>query len=178
MFVVRILPPIVSGKCPILSDKNKIYSLRLSADNMGKFWVKSLEWIPFLSQLFLYKFLLSAYGVKIGKRVYFSTETRIDAIPLIEIGNDCFFGPRSIVGGHILHHGSDVLYAPVKIGNGCFIGHSSIVTPGAIIGEKAILGAYSVVLLNTTIPPGETWVGLPARKVKEKATNDSAAVSD
>ncbi|MHA1983305.1 MAG: acyltransferase [Candidatus Hodarchaeales archaeon] len=167
------LPKIKPGTYPIMSDINKTYSLRLSADNLAKYWVKSLEWIPFFSQLFLLGFMLRQYGVKIGKRVYFATETRIDGIPLIEIGDECFIGPRAIIGSHINLRGGNILYKPSKIGKRCFIGHSSVLTPGANVGDDAILGAYSVALLDTVIPSGETWVGLPARPLKKGQKVDS-----
>ena len=170
--VVRLtLPSIKPGRYPILSDQNKIYALRLSADNMAKYWAKSLEWIPFIAQMFLYRFMLKQYGVKIGKGVYIATETRIDAVPLIEIGDNCFIAPRAIIGAHIVHRGGDVLYKEVKIGKKCFIGHSSVLTPGAQVGDEVILGAMTIALLDTVIPAKETWIGMPARpiqKVKEE----------
>ena len=166
--VVRIvLLPIKPGRYPILSTQNKIYALRLSADNMAKYWVKSLEWIPFIAQTYLYRFMLKQYGVKMGKGVYIATETRIDAVPLIEIGDNCFIAPRAIIGAHIVHRGGDVLYKEVKIGKKCFIGHSSVLTPGAQLGDEVILGAMTVALLDTVIPSKETWIGMPARPIKK-----------
>jgi len=158
-----------------MSDINKTYSLRLSADNTAKYWVKSLEWIPFFSQLFLLGFMLRQYGVKIGKRVYFATETRIDGIPLIEIGEDCFIGPRAIIGAHINLRGGKIRYKNTKVGKRCFIGHSSVLTPGDEVGDDGILGAYSVMLPDTKIPEGETWVGLPAVPSKKGQKNNSKA---
>ncbi len=160
------LPSITPGEYPMNSSLARRYFLRLGADNIAKYWVKSLEWIPFAAQLFLYPFMLRQYGVKLGKGVYVSTETRIDGIPLIEIGDDTFIGPRAVIGAHINHHGSNILFKPVKIGRRCFIGHNSVVTPGAILEDEAILGAYSVLHLNSRIPTQEVWAGLPAVPLK------------
>ena len=166
--MVRIvLPNIPEGSAPMLSNINKIYSLRLSADNIAKYWAKSLEWIPFLAQLVLYKQMLRAYGVKIGKNVYIATETRIDGVPLIEIGDDVFIGPRATIGAHINFKGGNIKYKKVKVGNGCFIGASSVLTPGCQIGDRSIVGGVTVLLLNTIVPPDETWVGQPGKFLKK-----------
>lgn len=169
--VSLFLPKIKEGSYPIKSSQNLIYSIRLSADNIAKYWVKTFEVVPFFTQLFLNKFFLRCYGVKFGKNTYISTEVRIDGIPLIEFGDNVFIGPRAIVGAHINHggteHGGSILYKKVKVGNNCFIGHNAILTPGGIMGNNSVLGGFSVGLLDTHIPEGETWVGMPARPIKK-----------
>lgn len=170
--VVRIsLPKIKEGSYPLKSSQNLIYSMRLSADNMAKYWCKTFEVVPFLTQLFLNKFYLSAYGVKFGKNTYIATEVRIDGIPLIEFGDNIFIGPRAIVGAHINHGGTElggnILYKRVIIGNNCFIGHNAVITPGGVMGNNSVLGAFSVALLDAEIPESETWVGMPARFMKK-----------
>ncbi len=167
LVVPLLLPTVKVGEYPINSSLARRYFLRLSADNIAKYWVKTLEWIPFLAQLHLYSFMLKQYGVRIGKRVYIATETRIDALPLVEIGDDTFIAPRAVIGVHINHHGTNILFKPVKIGKKCFIGQNSVVTPGAILEDGAILGAYSVIKLNTRIPASEVWAGLPAKPLKK-----------
>ena len=44
-----------------------------------------------------------------------------------------------------------------------YVGMNASVFPGATIGERAIIGMGAVVLGD--VPPGETWVGVPARPV-------------
>ena len=171
LFVRISLPRIQEGSLPLNSSLNKIYSLRLSADNIAKYWAKSLEWIPFLAQLVLYKQMLKSYGVKIGKNVYISTETRIDGFPLIEIGNNVFIGPRAIIGAHINLKGGNIKYKRVKVGNGCFIGNNSVLTPGCEVGDRSIIGGFTVALLDTKVPPDETWIGMPAKPLKNKVDN-------
>ncbi len=179
MIVPLTLPAIKPGEYSMYSSQARRYFLRLGADNIAKYWVKTLEWIPFMAQTFLYPFMLRQYGVKLGKGVYVSTETRIDGIPLIEIGARTFIAPRAVIGAHINHHGSTILFKPVKIGKGCFIGHNSVVTPGAIIEDEAIIGAFSALLLDTHVPPREVWAGLPATplkksKVRQERLNDDS----
>jgi Acetyltransferase (isoleucine patch superfamily) len=53
----------------------------------------------------------------------------------------------------------------IKIGNGAWIGEKCSILPGATIGDKAIIGANSVV--TKEIPPCTIAVGNPARVIKE-----------
>jgi acetyltransferase-like isoleucine patch superfamily enzyme len=165
------LPSIKEGSYPIKSSQNLIYSIRLSADNMAKYWTKTFEVVPFLTQLFLNKFYLSAYGVKFGKNTYIATEVRIDGVPLIEFGSNLFIGPRAIVGAHINLKGGNILYKKVKVGNNCFIGNNAVITPGGKMADNSILGGFSVTLLNIEISEGETWVGMPAKPLKKNESS-------
>ena len=50
-----------------------------------------------------------------------------------------------------------VKFGKIKIGDDCFIGARSTIMPGVSIGDKAIVGACS--LVNKSIPSGEIWRG-------------------
>ncbi|MCW2317849.1 Acetyltransferase (isoleucine patch superfamily) [Rhodoblastus acidophilus] len=52
-------------------------------------------------------------------------------------------------------------YAPTKIGHGVYLGPNAIVQMGATIGDKAVIGANS--LVNRDIPAGAVAYGSPAR---------------
>jgi acetyltransferase-like isoleucine patch superfamily enzyme len=54
--------------------------------------------------------------------------------------------------------------APTRIGNGVYLGPNSIVAMGVTIGDKAVIGALS--LVNRDIPAGAKAWGTPARTVK------------
>jgi acetyltransferase-like isoleucine patch superfamily enzyme len=60
---------------------------------------------------------------------------------------------------------SDVSVAPVVIKDGAFIGGHSTILKGVTIGERAIVGAGSVVRQN--IPADEIWAGNPAKSVRK-----------
>ncbi len=58
----------------------------------------------------------------------------------------------------------DCKRAPVVIGNDVFIGTNAMILKGVTIGDRAIIGASSVV--SRDVPADEIWAGNPARKVK------------
>lgn len=59
----------------------------------------------------------------------------------------------------------DVREKPVKICKGAFIGAHTIILKGVIIGEKAIVGAGSVV--TKSVPAEEVWAGNPAHFIRK-----------
>lgn len=52
----------------------------------------------------------------------------------------------------------------ITIEEGAFIGYGTIILPGVRVGNKAIIGAGSVV--TKSIPPNEVWAGNPAKKIR------------
>jgi len=52
----------------------------------------------------------------------------------------------------------------VEIGDNVWVGASCVLLPGSRIGDNAVIGAGSVV--TGTVPAGELWAGVPARRVK------------
>jgi acetyltransferase-like isoleucine patch superfamily enzyme len=73
----------------------------------------------------------------------------------VHVGHDAWIGdevemaPGTVIGGH------------VKVGHRVRMGIGVMVRPGVTIGEGARLGCGAVVV--TDVPPGEVWVGNPAR---------------
>jgi bifunctional UDP-N-acetylglucosamine pyrophosphorylase/glucosamine-1-phosphate N-acetyltransferase len=55
------------------------------------------------------------------------------------------------------------------VGAGAFIGSGTVVVAPNSIPEGATTGAGAVVAKNAPIGPGETWVGLPAKKHEKRA---------
>jgi acetyltransferase-like isoleucine patch superfamily enzyme len=62
------------------------------------------------------------------------------------------------------HDTSMIKTRPVVIGNDVFIGANSIILKGTTIGDRAIIGAGSVVSGN--IPADQIWGGNPAKFIK------------
>jgi bifunctional UDP-N-acetylglucosamine pyrophosphorylase/glucosamine-1-phosphate N-acetyltransferase len=59
--------------------------------------------------------------------------------------------------------------------DGSFVGSGTILVAPCEVGRGATTGAGAVVVKDTRIPPGETWVGVPARSLarRDKATEGS-----
>jgi acetyltransferase-like isoleucine patch superfamily enzyme len=53
----------------------------------------------------------------------------------------------------------------VAVGNNVWVSANCVLLPGCRIGDNAVIAAGSVV--RGTVPPGEIWGGVPARKLKD-----------
>ena len=56
----------------------------------------------------------------------------------------------------------------IDIGCDVWVGAGSVVLPGCVIGDGAVIAAGSVV--RGTVPAGELWGGVPARKIRSLDT--------
>lgn len=54
----------------------------------------------------------------------------------------------------------------IVIGDDVWLGAGVVVTPGVSIGHGAVIGANAV--LTRSVPAGEIWAGVPARKIDER----------
>jgi sugar O-acyltransferase (sialic acid O-acetyltransferase NeuD family) len=70
----------------------------------------------------------------------------------VVIGDFCSLMPSVNISGN------------VKLGRGVFVGTGATILQGITIGNNAIVGAGAVVLKD--IPPGETFMGVPAKLKK------------
>lgn len=68
------------------------------------------------------------------------------------IGNDCDVAPNATIGGCC------------TIGSRVKIGLGAVINPHVSIGDGARIGSGAVVTRN--VPAGETWVGVPARRIR------------
>jgi len=109
--------------------------------------------------------------IRIGARTYVNRYTMLDATERLEIGPDCAIGPGCYLTDH--DHGQDPSLpplaqpmpgAPTRLGSRVWLGAHVVVLKGVQIGDRAVIGAGSVVTRD--IPADAVAVGVPARVVR------------
>lgn len=89
-------------------------------------------------------------------------------------GVDCYVGfgshvnysvhmTRTRIGNHCTISPGVTICGDVIIGDRVLIGAGATITDRVRIGNDVRIGAGAVVLPETVVPDGETWVGVPAR---------------
>jgi acetyltransferase-like isoleucine patch superfamily enzyme len=114
-------------------------------------------------------------SVTVGDRCAMNSFTRLFGHGSIQIGDDTQLGPGSLITTTDHDYGAEleVRFRPVVVGKRVWIGANVTVLPGVTIGDRAVIGAGSVVTKD--IGAGCVAVGVPARVVKE-AHGDPAVV--
>lgn len=113
-------------------------------------------------------------GVIIKDNTYIGANTHIASGSLSDtiiengckINGMCFIGSNVHLQANVWITGSTMLAGSVKVGKNTTIYSNVVVRDWCIIGENAIIGMGSVVTKH--IPSGETWIGNPARKLKNR----------
>lgn len=123
--------------------------------------LKSPVSITFLNFILMTPFAALFYrlmGAKIGKNVQINSKSCADP-SLLEIGDNSVIGGHATVLGHTFEDGKLVL-KKVKIGNNVVVGLNAVILPGVVVGDGASIAAAAVVLKNTKIPSGSTYLGV------------------
>jgi carbonic anhydrase/acetyltransferase-like protein (isoleucine patch superfamily) len=97
--------------------------------------------------------------------------------PLVEMEPQTLLGDDGVITGH-LRTGDSVTIGRVLIRRGATVGMRAIVCPGVTVGEGAVVGAGALVASGRSIPPGETWVGIPARAIRRDGACAPAGTLD
>jgi UDP-2-acetamido-3-amino-2,3-dideoxy-glucuronate N-acetyltransferase len=105
---------------------------------------------------------------EIGDEVVIGKNVRIGAFSFIPAGvtieDDCFIGPRATFTNDKYPPSKKEEWLPTLIKKGASIGAACTIICGVTIGEGSTIGAGSVVTKD--VPAGETWCGVPARKLE------------
>ena len=72
--------------------------------------------------------------------------------------------------------GGEVRFGKVRIGRWAFIGIGAVILPGVSVGERAIVGALS--LVTRDVPDTCVVAGCPAKLIKRLVPEASAAGAD
>ena len=112
------------------------------------------------------------YGVNIffGDRVFFNFNCVVLDCAEVNIGSDVLFGPGVQI--YTATHPLDFRVRrqwleaakPIAIGSDVWVGGAAIICPGVTIGDRAVIGAGSVVTRD--VPAGVFAAGNPCRVVK------------
>lgn len=129
----------------------------------GLFYLVRFTFLPFVTLTPMGGWFLSAMGMRLGKRVFVNTEYISDP-RLITLGDDV------VIGGsvHLFAHfggGGHLTVAPVVIGARATIGEKATVMGDVHVGEDAVVLPHSVLLPGSRVGAGETWGGIPARRI-------------
>jgi acetyltransferase-like isoleucine patch superfamily enzyme len=112
--------------------------------------------------------------IEIGRGTYLNRETMLAAQERIEIGDHVMFANHCFVGDADHRFDDPELpitwqgftpKGPVRIGDNVWLGKGCVVTGGVEIGERAVVGANSVVTRD--VPPRTIAAGAPAEPIRE-----------
>ncbi len=119
------------------------------------------------------------YGgnIRLGKKVFFNFNCVVLDVCPVTIGDYTLFGPavQVLTPLHPLdaaeRRAGKEYGAPITIGADVWVGGGAIICPGVTIGDRAIIGAGSVVTRD--VPPAVVAVGNPCRVVRSLAEGPS-----
>jgi bifunctional UDP-N-acetylglucosamine pyrophosphorylase/glucosamine-1-phosphate N-acetyltransferase len=82
---------------------------------------------------------------------------------------DVTIGARANIGaGTIVANYDGAKKHHTTIGDGAFVGSGTVLVAPSTVGENALTGAGAVVPRGTHVPPGEVWVGVPAKRLRSR----------
>jgi maltose O-acetyltransferase len=112
------------------------------------------------------------YGanIELGERVFFNFNCVVLDVCPVRIGSFTLFGPsvQVLTPMHPFNaeqRRREEFGKPIEIGSDVWVGGGAIILPGVRIGDRAVIGAGSVVTRD--IPEGVFAAGNPCRMVRE-----------
>jgi len=99
----------------------------------------------------------------------------------VRIGNGSAVAANSVLiaANHMIKPGEprfkvkwDETFSGIEIGSNVWVGAGCVLLPGVVIGDDAVIAAGSVV--KGTVPSGEIWGGVPARKLRRIGEQNAA----
>jgi len=145
--------------------KGGYYSLRTIRwfIHNGLFYLARYTFLPFVTMTPFGIWFLKAMGMKIGRHAFINTDYISDP-QNITIGDDVTLGGSVRIFAHYAGHGNLVV-SPVIIGHRATIGLGATVMGDVHVGADATVMAHSVLMPGSRVGEGETWCGVPARRL-------------
>lgn len=112
------------------------------------------------------------YGgnIALGERVFFNFNCVVLDVCPVTVGDFTLFGPAVQI--YTALHPMDAALRrkqefakPIAIGSDVWVGGGAILCPGVTVGDRAVIGAGSVV--TRAVPPGVFAAGNPCRVIRE-----------
>ena len=112
--------------------------------------------------------------IHIGEGTFLNMGVQVAAVDLVEIGAHCMFANGSFVtdGNHRFDDPTKPITwqgfstkGPTRVGDNVWCGANVVITSGATIGDRCVIGANSVV--TESLPPNTIAAGAPARAIRE-----------
>jgi len=94
---------------------------------------------------------------------------------MVEIEAGSVICHDALIIGHAITQ-NELILSRVKIDENVVLGPRSLIMPGVTLGQGARVGPLSLVTTGKTVNPGETWFGVPARKVTETQSLNSQEI--
>jgi acetyltransferase-like isoleucine patch superfamily enzyme len=130
----------------------------------GLFYLVRFTFLPFVTLTPFGIWFLKAMGMKIGRHAFINTEYISDP-QLITVGDDAALGGSVRIFAHY-GGGGNLTLAPVVVGKRATLGLACCVMGDVVIGDDATILPESVVLPGSRVGAGETWGGVPARRIQ------------
>ena len=108
-------------------------------------------------------------GARVGKRVFINTLSISDH-NLLVLGDDVVIGADVHISGHTVEDGM-LKTAGVRVGSRVTIGLGSAIDIDVNIGDGCQIGALTLVPKHTRIDADAVYVGIPARKLSDRASD-------
>jgi len=127
------------------------------------FYLVRYTFLPFVTLTPFGIWFLKAMGMRIGRHAFINTEYISDP-QLLQIGDDAALGGSVRICAHF-GGGGHLTVAPVTVGARATLGLAVTVMGDVEVGDGATVLPNSVLLPGSRVGAGETWGGVPARRI-------------